>query len=416
MNKIDGEVLKIINKTKEVYIPELANILSIEKDTVTQSICNVWEYLDNPFMYNNMLVISKKEPSVYYEFCDGQKNRGGVVHKDLINEHIESHQKEDQHISVYMHDENWVENLKKTNSVSIKHTKLGIEWIPLELDRESIEKSVEDAITIYTSFPYKDRIRMYFSGNRSIHVMIHSSIFGNIYGDESIAGIGKLVHNLAVRLADDCRYKNKYTSVDFDESNVVYKKYYETFGVLPKTGPAHLQEVRQKLQNIDPNLFNINSTIRQPLSTHHKTGKQKVNLNIKDLLFRNFEHSIENNVIDRKPYLIGWVDEEFETKRKRKSVKPFKNKSVIEAVFSDIFEDFDPDNAGATGWVGNLSSPFYDDGKPSVCVNVERGFYKDFGDPDQTYGLLELVAKYYEVDIEEANKILKEYEKIEQHE
>lgn len=409
------KVYEYIRDTKKVYIPQLCLDLGIDKEIAVDAIINVWEKLEHPYMFNNMLYVSNLYPANYYEVCDTERDRGNYIREDKLPTYIETNRKENQHQSVFKHDTSWSQNVKQTGSVSCSNTIVGLDWLPIELDRESLTKAMLDAAKIYTQFPYQNRMKLWYSGNKSIHIMVHTSLFGNIYGDqEQITGMGKLCYRIAERICGDVRYGNGLTDPYFLKRNEVYTAYANTFKERPDL-KRRAQDYKQKLENFDPNLFNVNSLIRLPYSKHERGKKYKTLLSINDLLNKEISQNKTQeslDIVDKNPYLIHWVHELYKPKRKeaKENIIPIEDKGKIQRVLDEIFGDeIEYEMANHNGWINNLLSPFYDDDRASVAVNIKRGYYKDFGEPDDTFDLYELYSKFKGISKRKAKKIIESW-------
>jgi len=166
--------------------------------------------------------------------------------------------------------------------------------------------------------------------------------------------------------------------------------------------------MRQRLENVDPNLCSVNSLIRAPLSYHEKSNRQKVPLTDAELLSMKFPSNQKIYVAPKKtkPYLLHWYYEAIEptsTPIKRIEVK---DKNLVIQTFVEHLEYFDPTLANVDGWVNDLYSPFYKDGNPSVGVNIETGMYKDFGNPADTMNFIAFFARVKQITYQEAKTII----------
>ena len=379
-------IIDYIRKVRAVHLPYLSTKFEIEPSEITKIICDSGIYKEARIV-NNLFTLDTDIKAPWFEYCDTKYKRGDVVHQSLLDDHYLENQKTDQHISVYGHDQKWIENAKGTGSVSCRDTYVSPRHIYLELDRENIDKAVEDAYLIYTEFPYTEAMSFWYSGNRSIHISVDARIFGSPMGkQEDVNGIGKLFYNLAHKAAGDCRYGNGLVDSWTLPINDLKEAYRKQFGMENVENLSH-QMMRQKLENIDPNLFRVNSLIRSPWSYHEKTDKQKVLVDPKKLLKKDFSAiAFKEKIPYIKPLLLHWVNECYEPviKPTRHRMRTY-NTDLIIKTFSENLENFDYIDANHRNWVDGLYSPFYGDTNPSVAVNIETGWYYDHGNPTDNF-------------------------------
>lgn len=385
MDKLRKKLKRYVRKTDKLYLPHLWEKWGVEPSKFTDILCGLWGSFPNPRMVNNLLHLDAKNEPKYYEVCNGY-NRGNSIHKDALFGYCYYNNRANQHVSIYTHDENWQQNYRDTGSVSCRGTKVGCERFYLELDRPSLGEAIEDAKRIYHSCKYPNYLRTWYSGNNSIHIEVDATLFGRPMGDQhSIAGYGKLIYNLAHKLAGDVRNDVgvinpwNYTSRELKELHE------EHFGWYPDHMEKHI--LRQKFETIDPNLFSTNSLVRQPFSIHEKRGMMKVPIDIEELnmtgkkKFPKRKLDFDNNF----PYLVHWIYECYEKTGKPSSYEPDVDEDEVIKLFSEAFKYFDPHEANGQGWVSGLYSPFYEDTNPSVSVNIKTGYYKDFGEPSHSF-------------------------------
>jgi hypothetical protein len=250
-------------------------------------------------------------------------------------------------------------------------------WI--ELDRKGdggFKKALKDAEIFLSKFPYSQEVRLWHSGNQSVHIEINGALFGNPSGRaESLCGRGGYIYNLAHDLFGSIRFPGG--PVDPWLNPIEGKKFYkDNFGKIEAGW-------QQRIENIDPNIYSTNSLIRAKWSFHEKTAKPKRLLtgpeefgNIPPLMLDVYLNACEI--------------------RKKKVKTPDINydQGVVIEEFSDI-EGFDPEAADSEGWVRELYNPFYEDNRPGLSVNINDGRFWDFGDPSYQFGFVKyLMLKY----------------------
>lgn len=397
------EIREFLLKHEKIFLPFVVNKFNISMEKLRDHIVELWSIFPSPQMVENMLHTNYKDECKYYEICNTKYNRGKSILASKLEDHCYYNVLPDQHISVFRHDHAWYTNVRTTNSVSCRDTWVTPDWIYLELDRDGYQQALVDAIVIYEKFPYKDHMVLWFSGNRSVHIAVHASLFGYPTGkQENVCGIGKLYYNLAHKICGAVRHGRGIVDPWLMDENELLETYYEI--TREACTSKDLQKIRQELENIDPNLYRVNSLIRQPWSIHEKTNQMKA------LIHPNPEKKYEKIKLDIKPtfpYLIHWVNECYEPKYKEKFIDySYKvNTSKIEKIYSDL-EGFDLSYVDQNGWINGLFSPFYDDTNPSVAVNLQTGVYKDHGNPTHTFGIVDFYAKYKNISNEKARQII----------
>lgn len=373
-----------IHKTKKIYIPYVANKFGVSQEEVTNVI--VESKIDGR-IYEKMFVVEPPKSNWYVEVCDTKYDRGNYVKP----QHNKRKDIKDQHQSVFLHDDDWARHADRTGKVSGVNSMVTSEYIYLELDRKTLDKAIEDAGKIYTNFMYRDAMQFYYSGNRSIHIGVDASLFGNPIGYyNAVCGVGKLFYNIAHKIAGDVRHENGLIDAWTTPKEDVFEWYEFTFGEEAKD----LQQARQRLENLDPNLFRLNSLIRKPYSIHEKTGKQKIPVCPEHLLLGQLKETKEHDT-KHPPYLLHWLEECYESKiaKPKPSTKIGANEEFIIRMFSKHIPGFDPADVNEHGFCGDYYSPFYEDGNPSVRVNIENGYYYDFGMPDHQFNFQQFLKE-----------------------
>lgn len=373
-------MIDYIKKNKQVYLPYVANLFSVSVDEVVKCI------IDNNIkgqLIQKLFVINPPEQHWYVETCDTKYNRG----KYVVTPKQTFPNKKDQHHSVFWHDQKWAEHVSLTGKVNVKNTFVTCPYIYLELDRENLEKAMQDAVEIYYSFEHSYALQLWYSGNRSIHIACDTRIFGSpVDISTNVCGIGYLFYNLAHRIAKDVRHKNGLIDSWTASKDVVHT----THEALYPDAIVNLPTMRQQLENIDPNLFRLNSLIRTPYSFHEKTNLQKIPICPVDLIKGKLTHK-KYPKVDINPVLMSWVYDCYTPVTQKKEIKTISNESFVINTFSKYIEDFDPSLANEDGWISGLSSPFYNDTNPSVSVNIQTGLYYDFGNPEHQFGIIDFM-------------------------
>jgi len=404
-----------LRKTDVLYPPMLWQEWGVEPQEFSEALAKIWYELPSPIVFENRVYINYTNPCTIYETCNTKYRRGRTLHESKLQTYTTNNQKPDQHVSVFRHDQPWVSNFQSTGTVSCVNTLLSPRYLYLELDRDSVVESINDALKIYYNFPHRDAMRFWYSGNRSIHIEVDMSLFGGLVGRQSmIAGIGRQMYNLAHRVAGDVRHGNGITDIYTMDINDVRGVYYETFDKLP---PNDLQKLRSSLENIDPNLYRTNSLIRQDWSYHEKTDKQKILLDIDQMQSCDISLKPKNKLAYYKnnsylPYMLHWNIECSQPVVRRRESKDFSNAELMIREFSKHIEDFDPAYANDKGFVNDLYSPFYEDSNPSVAVNIRTGRYIDFGEPTHSFDFYDFYAKAYDITREQAIQRIKEEENV----
>lgn len=394
-----------IRKYDKLYMPFMADHFGVEIQEVTDVICEMWDEFENPQMVENMLIKNNEKECNFYEVCNTKYKRGKFIPSGKIEDYCFYNSGSDQHISVFKHDKSWTRNVKRHGSVSCSNTYVSADWLYLELDRsEGYHKALEDAKKIYDKFEYKDRMVLWFSGNNSVHVAVHASLFGYPMGHQSnVCGLGKLFYNLANEIAGDVRHENGESDPWLLSEQETLELYFKTKGIVKNK--ADISELKQELENVDPNLFRVNSLIRQPWSEHEKSGNLKCMIDpitLKNISKKKFD------IGDKKPYLIHLVPKCYKARFKQKPIirNTFDSNKVTQ-IYS-VLEGFNPDLADHFGWINNLYSPFYEDTKPSVAVNINTGVYKDHGEPTHAFDLVGFYAKLNDLEYDEAKEAIKD--------
>jgi len=379
-----SELLKYLRscdaRSPVVFPPYVAMKLGWSMEEFTARLCDIHREYPNMRVLANMLHLNPAPHPMYFEVCDTKYRRGNTISSADLWSYCLSNQKKDQHISVFTHDKKWIEEVESRGKVaSATGEMVGMDYVYLELDRKvttdgssAKTKAIIDASFIVGTFGHPDHIVAWFSGNNSVHVMVDGALFGSPIGPGKLyAGRGRAAYNLAHRLAGDVRYGNGLLDPWLADYKTV-KTAYDKLGF----GPEH--DKRQVLENIDPNLYSMNSLIRAPFSYHEKSGRQKRMLNLP-----TFDFLPNKSVVfpPTPPYLLHKFYESIEPTFKRRPPTKTYDEDIIISTYTEWFDEFDPDDADADGWVRELYNPFYDDHNPGVSINIKTGRLHDFGSP-----------------------------------
>jgi hypothetical protein len=360
------------NRNPKLNILHAADTLKTSPAEISAHICDLYKQYPTMGFEGNMFVFRRNNYRMHYEVCDTKYRRGATIFDDTLWDYSITNQRTDQHISVFTHDNKWIEEVERNGKVaSAQGRVVGFPYLYLELDRKvcpgstPFKKAKEDALDIVSSFSFPDKVMLFTSGNTSVHIQIDTKLFGSPVGPASIiSGRGKAAYNLAHMVSQDVRWKNGIVDVWNSPIQLINNSHEKIFGH-PHT------DARQRLENIDPNIYSVNSLIRQPFSIHEKSG------GVKDLIE---ESSID--ISDTPPYLLHWYAKAIiPTRRQFAKSTTVHNPDVIIDTLLKYF-DFDPEDANSGGWVRDIENPFYDDSSPDVALNLNDGRIHDFGNPD----------------------------------
>lgn len=328
-------------------------------------------------MENNLLSLEHRTKSWWTEVCFGKFDRGRTLPTHEVDKRLYKNGKEDVHISVFDHDLEWKKEAEKGSVSGLKGwVRASSVWI--ELDRKAdggFKKALADAEKFLESFPHYQHVRLWHSGNQSVHIEVNGALFGYPSGRaDMLAGRGRYIYNLAHDLFGSIRHPGG--PVDPWLNRKEAKAYWTSMGKKVTNG------FEQDLENIDPNIYGVNSLIRAKWSKHEKGGIKRI---------------ITGPEVFEPvgPVMLATYINACEIRKKKVAIPKVEyDENVIIMEFEDI-EDFDPSAADSEGWVRDLRNPFYDDRKPSLSVNVHDGRFWDFGDPNYQFGFVKyLMIKY----------------------
>lgn len=404
---ISKSLLHYTKRVKRLNYLYLLHHFGCTPDELTIAFVEIWDKLDNPFVFEQYIIHGEINDLWYYEICNTPYVRGEYIHENELYTWCKKHQFPDMHHSVYTHDKRWIEQIHEVNGNKkvggCTNTKVKVNWLPIELDRKlapnSLYKAMDDAYNIVAKWNIDRYCSIYYSGNNSIHLMLDGGLFGNPRGyQNALCGRGKAIYNTAHAIAGDIRYNNNLVDAHLEPLSKVMKAYYNQYNTI-----GDKDKVRQAMENLDPALYDVNSLIRLPFSWHEIGRKQKTELTMNQLLLRDTNGKFRSLSLSAPPLLLHIYFENYERKVKPKKVIYIDNLDLVSQEFGCI-PDFDPNNANPDGWVNKLYSPFYDDSNPSVGVNIKTGFYKDFGNPEHTFNFLEFLAKKHDITINEVKQ------------
>jgi hypothetical protein len=342
----------------------------------------------------NLWVLGEDDRQWVYEVCNTKYDRSKMIRSHLLKSYLFTNKKQDQHCSVFAHDQAWVQAVKETGKGKLRDSQVRVDSLWIELDRKidgGFERAVYDAMEIRNNFPFPEHVCIWTSGNESTHIEINGALFGFPTGHKKdYCGRGGWVYNLALRICGKVRngvVLDPWTHEDDEELKGIYTQL---------TGNKPHPKYKQELENMDPNIYGFNSLIRAKWSIHETGGGQKIPF-IGDPEFP-----------DVSAYLAHWFIEECKPKKtKKKYVDIDVESSYIIKEFSDI-PGFDPDECDEYGWSCKLYNPFYEDTNPGLAVNIENGMFWDFGDPDYQFDFTTYLMKKYNLDEQEALKLMKQ--------
>jgi len=412
MKTLTEQLLSYLQRAKMARLDQLAEEWGIDLEILTQIIAENYQDFRDAKIVNNLFILHHEDTEPwFYEIAQGyitsddkyKMNRKNKLEVFKIDQFIEKHEwDEDYHMSVFMHDLKWFKNDQDHNSL------VRADYVYVELDRDGdLDKAIEDANKIVAQFPYHTGIKTWYSGNSSIHIGIPALYFGDpIVQQRKSCGRGKLFYNLAHMIGGNCRFDNDGFDPWLATKEQCEEEYKRLFDEEPPEDP---QRLRQQLEHFDPNLYNFNSLIRLPLSVHPKAGLRKQEVLMPSL--REDDPPIG-------PYLLHWTYKAMtpvKVPRKHKaSANVTKHANFVEKFYLEHVEGFDPDDINGSGWVPTLYSPFYDDENPSVSIcidegNEQFGWYRDFGNPDDSMDFYDFVAKIKNISRRKAKRYVKQY-------
>lgn len=344
---------------------------------------------------NGMFILKHTDPELYIE-AGPKYTRGRTVSWDKYEDIIHfAKNLEDMHMGVFAHDRSWVDNFRQTGSVSGggRIVKAPVIW--LDFDRSDPIAAYDDAEFIIKKRKLSDEeYGLYFSGSKGVHLALHAGLFAHPTGDQNImCGRGKFFYNLA----------HKFSSV-FDYDIDVYMMDKKTITEL--SGIKEPDLARKSLEIIDPNLYGINSTIRIPESLHEKTGERKRLVGgspVQELIYT-----------DVKPRFISMCDDAYQVKKKPRAheynTKVVAEDNMIDELYFAMFgEDYDPADADTNGYSGPFTNPFYNDTTPSLYVNINNGFFHDFGNQtDYSFPFFKAYSLWHKISERDAIRIIRQ--------
>lgn len=388
-----------IKQNSVLHPPYIADKFSVYIGDVYSALIDMWYMFPNPRIYNNILYTNYENSRWVYEVCDTPYNRGRYIEMKDLQTYWNKNKKENQHYSMFAHDEHWVTNLKRTGSVSCTNTKLYCPLLWIEMDRKdyrkrpNLQKALKDAVQLKRNIQElsdpQDTVWAFTSGNNSSHVAVNGSIFGNPIVDQEYV---KVFYYLALKLTRDLRFANRVLDpyrlskdqLEF-ELQLAYPEM--VIGGEGETGfEWDSQTACSALENIDPNIYRVNSLIRQPFSVHESSGRSKSLLDSKVTLLHLKQH---------KPYLLHlWFEawEQLDKKPEKVFAKVYESSYIIEK-YLPYYPDINKIEPDHNGWVGPFHSVLYNDSNPSVYINLDNGYHQDFGNTYNSITLKEFFRR-----------------------
>jgi len=344
---------------------------------------------DIPTGYNyayELLPSQYTRGKIAVEMCDSERMMG--VHSPYAG-------KLDHHHSVFAHDHTFWAHQRTTGRVGgVKGSKVALQWLWLEIDGRSIGDSMNIARGILRGvlWDHLNAVRVFWSGNRSIHLAVDGQLFGNLRGSQDwLAGDGGVAYQLAHKLTAHLTDTPMPYMLDDEQAIIAAasRGYYADDSMA----------ARKHLEVIDPNLYRVNSTIRLANSIHPKTMKPKVEIGVQNLLKNHIEYS-EYNRVNIAPKLLYLVVDCMSPIVKQSS-SPSTAIHLTTTQYEKVFSHYLNTNEGIHSypWISKLYSPFYADTNPSVSINIETGFYYDFGAPTHRFSIDQFVSKLERLDI-----------------
>jgi hypothetical protein len=370
-----------------IYLPFIAAQLGIPVKMLSRAVIRLYP---ESSMENNLLNLHGRQKVWWTELCVGITNRGISRRTQGIDQLLTKLKRTDVHVSVFDHDTAWHQQALARRSVSGLRGWVRASSVWIELDRKGdggFTKALKDAEKFLGEFPHSQEVRLWHSGNQSVHIEINGRLFGNPSGrSELLCGRGGFIYNLAHDLFGSIRYEGG--PVDPWMDPIEAKKFYKAkFGQIK-------QGFQQEIENIDPNIYSTNSLIRAKWSLHPKTGKAKRLL------------TGPENFSNIPPLMLDTYLKACETRKKKVKIPDISyDEDIIIQEFYDI-EGFDPTAADTEGWVRGLYNPFYEDNKPSLSVNIYDGRFWDFGDPNHQFGFVKYLMLKHNWSYDRVNEYL----------
>lgn len=398
---MDGKQLHKIT-SGGVFLPSVAERNSIDLSTLILLMTTHWHRYKHPGFIDNYFYDNLPQREMFYEVCDSKYERGKSVRRENIQDWMFKNTGKDKHISVYTHDRTWLKEVNESGKVrSVKGKYVGADWLWIELDRKAdggINKAVADAQKILARIGTTNGVTTFFSGNASVHICIDTNLFAFGYGTpDRICGRGNAFWNLAHHLANGCRYEGVKDIYNEPEPEKVY---YKVKGKWPDS-----DNFLQEIESIDPNIYNINSLIRSPFSTHEKSGGKKyAYTQWPKLLWPNKIQRIQPSPLLIYEYLINFTP----IKKPYKTLDiNIKNDYILRELLDSF--SFDPDDE-YDGWVSDIENTFYNDTNPSVSININTGYIHDFGDAHWQIPFVEFIRRKYNLKETEVRNFIKHHE------
>ena len=402
-------------KQGELYPPYIAKKMGHPVDEITRAICQL--HKKTPVFVHQGMIKPWRSQTLYIEKIKGTTINNTYTKLRGHYENVSNYTSRDNsisntpdmHYSTFAHDYKWVSNLKQTGSVSCTNTFAYVYRLFFDIDRDQIDQAREQTQKLCERLDLHGiDYNVWHTGGRGYHIEVPGHLFGHVFDQqERICGRGKLVYNLAHNLAGDFRFENGIADPHFTDNGKLVKAYYDLYGNRVKASDA-----KKDLENIDPNLYYTNSTLRRPYTLHEKTGNLKQPVSpktfqpVKPKIWPVYPHPTY------PPHFLHLVYNNYSAKTNPNPVRRPKAidaaTSVIIAFLEEYFPDFNAERANNKGWVDGLYNPLYKDGNPSVGVNIHTGAIKDFGNPDYDMDIITLIATYENIPKRKAKDLIRQ--------
>lgn len=387
------DLVEYFRQNEETFLPYVADKFGMSMSELQVELGEMWHIFHNPHMIDNLFHTNAPTQKWYFEVCNTPYKRGRSIPFENAQEHWRTNQRENQHMSVFAHDKQWRDNAIRTGSVSCYDTQLFVPWLWVELDRKDhkkvgdINKAIIDALKIKSKFS-KDCI-VYSSGNKSTHILINGSVIARpILSQKNNGIINRVIHRIVDNIrfgigeADVSVYSparlREHFQACYPEVTVFEQREVEGMNLsdYPNVFVWDTDTARSSTENLDSNIYNVNSLIRQPWSIHESGGHKKVPIDRRGHFTYGYKpFKFENN----PPMFLDLYYEEWEDKKAKQFIDNGEPKGYIEEYYAKFYPEITEMQPNAQGWVGKFYSVLYDDTNAGVSINLSNGYHKDHG-------------------------------------